>query len=194
MRRFQFDYRLTIGFDAPVSRHTFLFRFFPGSDATQQLWGVEARCTPEAALPPVRDAFGNACACGHVAGVHDHLSLRVSGEALLRGGALPAPLRDIYALPTALTQPDAAIREWIPALPGDPVRAALVASERIHSRVAYRPGVTGDGTTAAQALALGAGVCQDMAHLLLAALRSRGLAARYVAGLIPGEGDTHAWV
>ena len=194
MRRFQFDYRLTIGFDAPVSRHTFLFRFFPGSDATQQLWGVEARCTPEAALPPVRDAFGNACACGHVAGVHDHLSLRVSGEALLRGGALPAPLRDIYALPTALTQPDAAIREWIPALPGDPVRAALVASERIHSRVAYRPGVTGDGTTAAQALALGAGVCQDMAHLLLAALRSRGLAARYVAGLIPGEGETHAWV
>ena len=33
-----------------------------------------------------------------------------------------------------------------------------------------------------------------MAHLLRAALRSRGLAARYVAGLIPGEGETHAWV
>lgn len=159
MGRFHFDYRLTIAFDAPVSRHTFLFRFFPGSDATQQLWGVEARLTPAVALPPVQDAFGNACACGHVAGVHDQLSLRVSGEALLRGGTLPGPLRDAYALPTALTQPDAAIREWLPALPGDPVRAALAASERIHSRVAYRPGVTGDGTTAAQALELGAGVC-----------------------------------
>ena len=32
-----------------------------------------------------------------------------------------------------------------------------------------------------------------MAHLLLAGLRAKGIPARYVCGLIPGEGETHAW-
>lgn len=70
---------------------------------------------------------------------------------------------------------------------------ALALSARIRERVIYRKGVTDEQTTASQALALGAGVCQDMAHLLLAGLRERGVCARYVCGLIPGEGETHAW-
>jgi transglutaminase-like putative cysteine protease len=49
------------------------------------------------------------------------------------------------------------------------------------------------------------GVCQDFAHLMLACLRSRGLAARYVSGYLltqppPGQprmigaDASHAWV
>jgi transglutaminase-like putative cysteine protease len=49
-------------------------------------------------------------------------------------------------------------------------------------------------TTAAEALAQGYGVCQDYAHIMLAACRSAELPARYVSGHLVGQGGTHAWV
>lgn len=67
----------------------------------------------------------------------------------------------------------------------------------------YRPGVTYVGSTIADLLDAGAGVCQDFVHLALALMRLRGIAARYVSGYLftsPDEGDesievaTHAWV
>ncbi|MGL6211115.1 MAG: transglutaminase-like domain-containing protein, partial [Paracoccaceae bacterium] len=48
-----------------------------------------------------------------------------------------------------------------------------------------------------EALAQGAGVCQDHAHVLIAAARHLGLPARYVSGYLLVTGDTseaaHAW-
>ena len=58
----------------------------------------------------------------------------------------------------------------------------------------YRYGVTGVRTTAAEALELGAGVCQDYAHVMLAVCRACGLPSRYVSGHLLGQGGTHAWV
>ncbi|MEL6795044.1 MAG: transglutaminase family protein, partial [Pseudomonadota bacterium] len=67
----------------------------------------------------------------------------------------------------------------------------------------FRQGVTDAATTASDALKLGAGVCQDHAHVLIAAARSQGAAARYVVGyLYVGDGEeaefpdataSHAW-
>lgn len=194
MRRMRYAYALTLAFSAPVSRHTFLFRFDPPSDARQQVWGRRMRCTPGCALPLTRDAFGNACALGHIEDAQTGLTLEASGEALLTGRPIAAPCPEVYAQPTALTAADEAIRALGDGLSGAPVELALKLSARIHERVAYQKGVTDEQTTAAQALTLGAGVCQDMAHLLLAGLRAKGVPARYVCGLIPGEGETHAWV
>jgi transglutaminase-like putative cysteine protease len=65
--------------------------------------------------------------------------------------------------------------------------------------IAYRPGVTHAHTTAAEALALGEGVCQDHAHALLALARLRGLPARYVSGYLFADAAgqaheaAHAW-
>ncbi|MCU1343948.1 MAG: transglutaminase protein, partial [Acidimicrobiia bacterium] len=64
----------------------------------------------------------------------------------------------------------------------------------VHRAVAYRHGVTGVDTPAAQALELGAGVCQDHAHLMVAMCRAVDVPARYVSGHLQGEGATHAWV
>lgn len=68
----------------------------------------------------------------------------------------------------------------------------------IHERVEYRPGETGTETTAEQALQKGSGVCQDHAHILIAAARTLGLPARYVSGYLmmedqPEQAATHAW-
>jgi transglutaminase-like putative cysteine protease len=69
---------------------------------------------------------------------------------------------------------------------------------RIHDYVAeimrYKGGVTTVSTTAAEALSLGQGLCQDYAHLMLAICRTAGLPARYVSGHLLGEGGSHAWV
>lgn len=55
---------------------------------------------------------------------------------------------------------------------------------RLRSHMRYQASVTDVGTTALEALELGAGVCQDYAHVAIACLRSMGLAARYVGGYV----------
>jgi transglutaminase-like putative cysteine protease len=57
----------------------------------------------------------------------------------------------------------------------------------------YKHSVTGVATTAAQALEMGAGLCQDYTHIFLALCRAVGLPARYVSGHMVGEGASHAW-
>ena len=193
MKRFTFEYSLELAFSQQASRHTFLLRFVPPTDAAQQVWGFDARCTPETALASSRDAFGNDILLGHIEGAHDALSFFARGEALVRGGPVEGPCPAVYAMETPLTQANEALRAMGEGLHGSAEDRAMRMAERIRGQVDYRQGVTNERTTALEALALGAGVCQDMAHLLLACLRAQGMAARYAAGLIPGEGETHAW-
>ena len=86
-----------------------------------------------------------------------------------------------------------------------PVGVLRKLVEVIPDRFEYRPGVTYVGSTVADLLAAGAGVCQDFAHLALLLLRRHGLGARYVSGYLwaPPEGEedaasaevqTHAWI
>lgn len=86
----------------------------------------------------------------------------------------------------------------------DPCAAALAICVKIGESVEYMQGVTGVHTTATEAWAHRKGVCQDIAHLALGALRSVGIPARYVSGYLHpkpnaaiGEtvaGESHAWV
>ena len=71
---------------------------------------------------------------------------------------------------------------------------AAAANECVHNSLAYEHGATSVRTTAAEALARGAGVCQDYAHVLLALTRRLGLASRYVSGQMLGFCGSHAWV
>lgn len=102
---------------------------------------------------------------------------------------------------TPLTRPSDAIAAMALALPTEdgPLARLHALSAAVSDAVAYRPGVTNSATTAAEALALGAGVCQDHAQIFIAGARVLGIAARYVSGyLLANEGDvlheTHGWV
>ncbi|MEM1265966.1 MAG: transglutaminase family protein [Pseudomonadota bacterium] len=105
-----------------------------------------------------------------------------------------------YRRDTPLTAPDAAIR----ALAAEqdepaPLARAHALSAAVAEALTYEPETTGAATTAAEALAGGQGVCQDYAHVLIAAARQAELPARYVTGyLLASEeavtGDAgHAW-
>ena len=99
-------------------------------------------------------------------------------------------------VPTTLTRPDDAIRDAAASL--GPVRdvfaTADAMSDMIRSAFEYRHGVTGVRTSAADAWQLRAGVCQDMAHVMIAMCSSLGIRARYVSGHLVGDGASHAWV
>jgi transglutaminase-like putative cysteine protease len=82
---------------------------------------------------------------------------------------------------------------------------AQALMHKIHRDFTYAPGTTNIRTSAIEAFAARRGVCQDFAHIMLACLRSRGLAARYVSGYLrtaaPGSNASllgadasHAWV
>lgn len=71
---------------------------------------------------------------------------------------------------------------------------AEAACSRVHALMSYAHDVTSVKTTAAEALAVGGGVCQDYAHVMLAICRELGIACRYVSGQLLGEGGSHAWV
>jgi transglutaminase-like putative cysteine protease len=61
---------------------------------------------------------------------------------------------------------------------------AEALSSKLHREIAYAPGSTTIGTPVTDVLKQRSGVCQDFAHLMIACLRSRGLAARYVSGYL----------
>lgn len=91
---------------------------------------------------------------------------------------------------------------------GRPVLACADAlSAKLHRDFRYAPGETTISTPLLEVLEHRRGVCQDFAHLMIACLRSRGLAARYVSGYVrrlpraegatPAaglDGASHAWV
>ena len=110
-----------------------------------------------------------------------------------------------YRVSTRFVAPTPEIRDLAADASADaPLDLAHQLSNAVRDAVDYVPGTTDAATIAAEALAGGKGVCQDHAHLLIAAAHCRGLAARYVAGYLfaTGSEDTgtadggeasHAW-
>lgn len=85
-----------------------------------------------------------------------------------------------------------------------PCDAALEICRSVGDAIEYVPGSTSVYTTAAEAWEHRKGVCQDITHLAIGALRSVGIPARYVSGYLHpvpepqiGQtvaGESHAWV
>ena len=107
-------------------------------------------------------------------------------------------LADGYLLePSRLTEPNDAIMRAAVDLDAQGEWGLALAdriNDWVYQSMTYRHGVTGVRTTAAEALALGVGVCQDYAHVMLSVCRACGLPSRYVSGHLVGQGGTHAWV
>jgi transglutaminase-like putative cysteine protease len=103
-----------------------------------------------------------------------------------------------------------AFTEWsVACFPADQplLQCAEALSTKLHKELKYVPGATNISTSATEVLEKRRGVCQDFAHLMIACLRSRGLAARYVSGYLRtnaragedgeklvGADASHAWV
>jgi transglutaminase-like putative cysteine protease len=228
------EHRTTYRYAAPVDLAHHLGHLRPIDDDRQHVTLFEMDVEP----PPMHqrsevDGFGNWRTCFTVTVPHRELQVHSTSHVRVQGGAgfdaaasqpwervrerlryaAAAPCEPasefVFASPYVPSLP--ALRDW--ALPsfaaGRPVAlAAIDLMARIHAGFTYRSASTAIDTPLAEVLATREGVCQDFAHLMIGALRSLGLAARYVSGYLltrpPGDGAraapmlgadaSHAWL
>jgi transglutaminase-like putative cysteine protease len=212
--RFLTEYR----YDAPVTDNLNALRVTPATTPTQRVDDFGVRVDPETRLNQHVDYFGTTVIEFGISRPHDHLSIdvraRVKTTAHDDPPELPwaaleqAPYRAAageFAL--ANGEHDALSLDELVGVSRAETPLATVRRlvELIPDRFEYRTGVTYVGSTVADLLEAGAGVCQDFAHLALLLLRRHGIAARYVSGYLwaPPSGDedaesaeveTHAWI
>ena len=186
--------------------HTEL-RVLPADGHGQRRLGASLRLTPEAHPLLLRDAFGNeyhhADFLSQVERIHVEARAEVETEQPGEAETALLPLmRHLCLAPTARSPHDPAIAALIEPVPPDlgPDAAGEALCAFLHGRFAFEVGRTDVASTALHLLETGGGVCQDFTHLMLAALRLRGIPARYVSGyLAPAVGEgaspaSHAWV
>jgi transglutaminase-like putative cysteine protease len=116
---------------------------------------------------------------------------------VVRGLGESAPL-GVYRRQTAKTRANDAIRALARSVGSTAaINGMHDLMHAVRDGVDYMLGTTNAHTTAAEALRVGMGVCQDHAHVFISAARSLGIPARYVGGyLLSGEEPAdanHAW-
>jgi transglutaminase-like putative cysteine protease len=128
---------------------------------------------------------------------------------VLRGDGFPKPIEaNEFVYDSPLVPPEDALKAYgaQSLKPGRPIlEAARELTTRIKADFEYHPGSTDISTPLHEVFEGKAGVCQDFAHVMIAALRAHGLAAGYVSGYIRtvhsaeeialrGADASHAWV
>jgi transglutaminase-like putative cysteine protease len=142
------------------------------------------------------DRFGNSIVRVSVPAVEERIEFRTRAVLIRdRTAVHPAPWAAAVPTRTQLTAPDEAIHDAVRSLGPvrDVVESADAISDLIRSSFEYAHGATSVRTTASAAWQLRRGVCQDMAHVMIAMCTSVGICARYVSGHLLGEGASHAW-
>lgn len=199
MKILRFRYFMELRFSEPVRGHHFTLRCFPQSGRRQRIEELNTRIIPKESLSKGKDSFGNVCVYGCAVRPHRRFLVEVAGMA--RTGLAPdeeagaSHLAARFKYQTDLTRPGTALLAFRQELTrtGTNLERASAFMDALHGRFRYVAGTTGVNTGAEQAMAQGMGVCQDYAHLLISLCRMDGIPCRYVAGLLPGEGESHAW-
>jgi len=199
----QTEYRFT----QPQARVVQLLRMHPGSHIGQNVidWRIDIDC--DARLKHSTDGFGNITSMLYLAGPVERIGIWVSGEVLtedragvLSGAVEPLPPQ-VFTRSTELTAADEQIaaiaQEQFAA--GDDLGRAHALNSAVHQQIRYTPARSSDVRPASEVVAVGAGCSMDMAHVLVAAARYAGFAARFVSGYIYRESEedqrqaTHFW-
>jgi transglutaminase-like putative cysteine protease len=212
MNRYRLVHTTEFVYDAPVSESYNEVRLRPLHDERQSCLSFRLTTTPASRGTAYRDAHGNWVHQFNV--LAEHRRLKVEAESVVLAHSASQPPADPTTLaeldsrrdqldedhfdfvaPTAYVPHLAALQEIISAAEcvcdSSVASFAQSASETIHARFRYVRGATQVHSSIEDSLTIGAGVCQDFAHLLLGVLRMRGIPARYVSGyLVPGNGTS----
>jgi transglutaminase-like putative cysteine protease len=214
-----------------LGEHRMMFR--PRESYDQRLLLYDLRVTPEPArLHYVHDVFGN---CVGVAGFKgrsrevcfestvrlEHTPLRafagLNGKIEVYTGALPFGYSDedlpdlLQSLERQHPDPEGRVDTWARRFVRRTGKTSLQTllselTQAIYTEFKYNTRLEKGAQTPLETLSLGSGSCRDFAVLMMDAVRSLGLAARFVSGYIYspyqgranhgrlGGGHTHAWV
>ncbi len=204
--RLRIDHVSTYRYDPPVRRVVQSHRLTPADCVNQRVVAWQVDVPGGLRGGTFTDGAGDQVQGWTITGPLSEVSVRVQGEVettdcagVLRGHRERVP-PVTWMRPTPATAADAMLAELARGVSAsDGLALAHALSEAVAGAIAYRPGVTHVHTTAAEALALGEGVCQDHAHALIACARVHELPARYVSGYLQASEDgspheaAHAW-
>jgi transglutaminase-like putative cysteine protease len=213
-------------YEAPVSQCLNEVRLTPRDFTTQRLKVSSLQVDPAPAFVYQRnDYFGNDVSTFGVFETHESLTATAISIVDVSPGRLgesnaPAGWQDVrdsiaaqdseeclmasefvYGSPFVPLSPELAAYASEGFASNRPlIDAVLDLSHRIHSDFKYEPLSTSIDVPLAEVLRNRHGVCQDFAHVMIGALRSQRLAARYVSGYVRSGRDvqgaqaSHAWV
>jgi transglutaminase-like putative cysteine protease len=190
-------------YERPVKYSVQSLHLTPRRDLSQRAlsWSIAA---PGRRLEQI-DAYGNIAHLLTVEEPHREISIVVRGivetadnEARQDDGPL-SPLA--YLAATHLTLPNEDIKAFAYASLAhlsDPMKRVQALAEAVVGAVRYKSGTSDVQDSAAVAFKSGEGVCQDHAHVFIAAARAAGMPARYVSGYLytgdASDAASHAWV
>ena len=227
---YRIEHTTTYTYDGEVTGSYGQFSLRPRDLPWQTCLAHEIRVDPEPAdLFTHADLYGNTKAYFHV--VRPHTSLVVTGVSVvsvervdLDPAALAQPWEDCgptlraeepdaweatdFTFPSPYVEIPAGVEDYarVSFSPGRPIgEAAVELMQRVNTDFTYRFGATTTSTKVGTLLRDRAGVCQDFSHFTVSALRSLGLAGRYVSGYLAtrpppgrprliGADASHAWV
>ncbi len=211
----------TTGFhyDELVSASYNQARLTPQTTPEQIVVHSRVEVTPAPWTTTYRDYFGAQVTAFEVLDPHDSMTVTASSTVHTQRPPLPSPQLAWSDLPAqgdlwceyltlgSQVAPTDELAELARGIAGDcatPGEAARALCSLVHAEVYYQAGFTSVLTPAAEAWQLRRGVCQDVAHVVIGALRTVGIPARYVSGYlhpvsepVVGEtvtGESHAWI
>ena len=202
------SHRSVYRYDAPLRLAVQSLRLTPSQFDGQRVLSWEISVEGGIRGGAFRDGAGDWIESWSVRGPADRVEVAVTGtvETTDLVGMLRGHRETVHPLVYLRETPATMIDTTLADLAAEAARGATspldtchALSNAVRAAIAYRPGVTGAHTSAAEALALGEGVCQDHAHALIAAARSLDIPGRYVSGYLLADQDgkeheaAHAW-
>lgn len=221
MRRLKVVHKTGFRYDGEVSASYNEARMLPATGGHQFVLSSQLEISPKAHLYGYQDYWGTRVSAFELLMPHSELTLtatslvevqeRQYGLQLLDwDGIARAAVGQTHIIEklevTPLTQvPDDVVELATSLAAGKtPAQAAEAICLEIGDQMEYVPGSTTVHSTAAEAWANRKGVCQDISHVCLGALRAVGIPARYASGYLhpssdagigePVAGESHAWV
>jgi transglutaminase-like putative cysteine protease len=202
--RLSIKHATTYAYDPPAERCTLRLRLYPPSFDSQRVVNWQVSVNGQVVPPLLSVATGDKEAIWTSAAGGAEVAVVAEGEVETQDGAgVVKGLRDtvrpqVFLRATPLTAADKKIEALAAGVTGP------TALDRLHGlfdavadAIEYKPGSTSSATTAGQALKAGQGVCQDHAHVFIAAARVMRAPARYVVGYLLAQDtkltETHAW-
>ena len=213
MNRYHLLHVTEFVYDGPVSESYNEVRLRTMHDDNQSCLSFRLSTVPASPAFSYRDALGNWVHQVNVLPVHSKLRVQAESVVLTHDATATTSFMQLSELEQRQEELQEefydmlAASTYVPHLPElSPLIAeaearcdatvagfAWRASILIHERFQYVKGATHVNSSISDSLLLGAGVCQDFAHLLLGVLRKRGIPARYVSGyLVPQSKDNPA--
>ncbi|MEP7089702.1 MAG: transglutaminase family protein [Nocardioidaceae bacterium] len=219
--QFRVVHTTRISYDGGVAASYNLARMTPLTSGHQMVVHTRLDVSPTPWSTSYRDYWGTEVTAFEVLDQHSELTVTASSTVQvsrppqepgrLSWEELRAPaVRDRYCETLVVddrVRPEEDLRDLVDALSAEatgPSDLARRVCRLVWDQMTYQSGSTQVHGHASDAWAARRGVCQDMAHVAIGALRYAGVPARYVSGYLhpkrdPQVGDTvvgesHAWI